>query len=73
MRPRVLLGIALIVIGGLLFAQGGTFTTREQVLEIGDLKVTAPEEHTVPTWTGGAAMLAGLGLVVVGLQRRGQS
>ena len=70
MRPLVLLGIVLIAVGGFLFYNGGSFTTQKQVLEIGDVKVTAPEEHTFPKWAGAAALLAGIAVVVVGAQGR---
>lgn len=70
MRPLVLIGIVLIAIGGVLFYQGGSFTTRKKVLEVGDVKVTAADEHSVPAWAAGAAVVVGLGLIVVGAQRR---
>jgi hypothetical protein len=73
MRPLVLIGIILIAVGGFLFYNGGTVTTRKKVLEIGDVQVTAPEDHTLPKWTAGAAVLAGIVIVVVGAQQRGRS
>jgi hypothetical protein len=72
MRPLLLVGVLLIGLGGYLLFTGGTFTTRKQILDFGDVKVTAPDEHTVPRWVAGVAVLVGLGLVVVGAQRRGQ-
>jgi hypothetical protein len=73
MRPLMLIGIVLIAIGGFLFYQGGSFTTQKKVLEIGDVKVTAPDQHSVPTWAAGIAVLAGVGLIVAGAQRRGHA
>lgn len=70
MRPLVLIGVVLIAIGGFLLYQGGTFKTREKVLEIGDVKVTADEKHAVPTWVAGLALVAGLGLVVAGAAQK---
>lgn len=70
MRPFVLIGIVLIAIGGLLLFRGGTFTTRDKILEVGDVKVTASEEHSVPTWVAGLALVVGLGLVVAGAVQR---
>ena len=73
MRPLMLIGIVLIAIGGFLFYQGGSFTTQKKVLEVGDVKVTAPEEHSVPTWAAGAAVVVGLGLIVAGAKGRGRA
>lgn len=73
MRSLLLIGIVLIGLGGVLLYQGGTFTTRKKLVEIGDVKVTAPDNHSVPTWAAGAAVVLGLGLVIAGAQRRSQS
>ena len=70
MRPLVLIGVVLIAIGGFLLYQGGSFTTREKILEVGDVKLTAPEKHAVPTWAAGLAVVVGLGLVVAGAAQR---
>jgi hypothetical protein len=64
----------LVIIGGVLFYQGGSFTTQKKLVEIGDVKVTAPDEHSIPQWAAGAAVVVGLGLVVAGAaQRRGNA
>jgi hypothetical protein len=70
MRPLVLIGVVLIAIGGFLLYQGGTFKTRDKILEVGDVKVTATDKHVVPTWVAGLAVVAGLGLVVAGAAQR---
>ena len=71
MRPLVLIGIIVTLIGGIVFYNGGNFTTRKKLVEIGDVTITGPDEHSVPKWAAGIAVLAGLGLVVAGSQRRG--
>lgn len=70
MRPLVLIGVILIAIGGFLLYQGGSFTTQKKLVEVGDVKLTAPEKHAVPTWAAGLAVVAGLGLVVAGAAQR---
>jgi hypothetical protein len=70
MRPLVLLGLLLMAIGGFVLYNGGSFTTRKKLVEVGDVKVTAPDKHAVPDWASGAVMVLGLGLVVTGIQRR---
>ena len=66
MRPNILIGIVLVVVGGILFFRGGSFTTRKEVLEVGDVKVTAPDEHSVPNWIAPVAVIAGFGLIIFG-------
>jgi hypothetical protein len=73
MRPLVLVGVILIVLGiaGLVVANI-PITERKTVLDAGPLKVTKDEEKTVPipTIAGVVAVVAGLGLVVIGRSRR---
>lgn len=73
MRPFVLIGIVLIAVGGFLFYNGGSFSTRKQVLEVGSVKVTASEEHHAPKWVAAVVALVGLGLVAAGAGRGGRS
>ena len=71
MRPNILIGIVLVVIGAFLFYRGGSFTTQKKVLEVGDVKVTAPDEHSVPNWIAPVAVIAGFGLIIFGgMQKR---
>jgi hypothetical protein len=71
MRPNLMIGIVLVVIGGILFFRGGGFTTQKEVLEVGDVKVTAPDHHSVPNWLPPLAVIGGFGLIVFGgMQKR---
>ncbi len=70
MRTQTLIGILLIGVGAYLFFAGGSFSTREDVLKIGDLRVTAQESHPVAPWVAGAAIVGGVALVVAGLRRK---
>ena len=69
MKPLMVVGIVLIVLGAIgLAVQGVTYTTRENVVDVpGIVKVTAPVEKTVPVplIAGGVALAAGLVVVVV--------
>jgi hypothetical protein len=63
------IGIGLIVIGVVaLIYQGITYTTREKVLEVGPVEVTAERRKTIPLppVLGGLALAGGIVLVVVG-------
>lgn len=69
MKLLNLVGI-LLIIGGVLALgyQGFTYTKKEQVAQLGDLKVTAETMKTVdiPPVVGGLAIVAGIVLVIVG-------
>lgn len=67
MKPIFLIGIALIVLGGAVLGyEQYSYTTKEQVLQIGPITATAEQTHTVSLppllgWlliVGGAAVLA---------------
>jgi hypothetical protein len=62
-----LVGIILVVLGVLALAyQGIRYTTQEKVIDIGPLKVTAAERHTIPLppILGGVAVAAGIALIL---------
>ena len=67
-----LLGVALIILGVVAFAyQGITYTTQEKVLDIGPLKATVEKEKTIalPPLVGGAALIGGIVLLLVGTRK----
>ena len=70
MRPTGIGGILLILLGAFILLRGGSFTTKRDVLSVGDLKVTASEQQTIPGWAGALAVVAGVGLLVVGVKKR---
>lgn len=70
MRIRTLFGAILILGGGYILARGLSYTSKEHVLDIGDVHITADERQPVPTWAGGLVAIAGLILVVSGSARR---
>jgi hypothetical protein len=69
MKPIVILGVVLIVlgIGGLIF-RSVHWTETKNVANIGPVEINSEEDHNVwiPTAAGIAAVVAGLGLVLVG-------
>ena len=72
MKPAMVVGIALIIIGIVALAYGGfSFTTSEKVAEIGPLKVEKEKTRSVPLppILGGAAVVAGVALVAMGTRR----
>ena len=69
MRLSLIAGVALIAIGAFVLINGGSFTSRRDVIKMGDLKVSAEEQHPIRPWVGGVAILAGVGLLVTGKRR----
>lgn len=68
MKSTAVLAIILIAIGIAAFAyQGITYTTRENVVDLGPLKVTADKTRTIPLppIIGGIAIIGGIGLLVM--------
>ncbi|MGD1075648.1 MAG: DUF3185 domain-containing protein [Thermodesulfovibrionales bacterium] len=68
MKPYTLIGIILIAIGIVAFAyQGVTYTTREKVVDLGPVQVTAEKTKTVPLppIVGAVALVGGIVLLVI--------
>lgn len=69
MKTHALLAVILIVTGVVAFVyQGITYTTREKVVDLGPLQMTAEKTRTIPLppIIGGIALLAGIVLLVKG-------
>ncbi len=69
MKTYTLTGIILIVIGIVAFAyQGITYTTREKVVDIGTIQVTADKTRKLPLppIVGAVALVGGIVLLVMG-------
>lgn len=72
MKPVLLVGVVLIVIGVLaLVYQGITYTTREKVIDLGPIQASVDKKKTIPLppVLGALALAAGVVLVVVGNKR----
>ena len=72
MKPILLAGIALIVLGVIALAYNRiTYTTREKIVEIGPLVATAEREKSIPLppLLGGVALVAGVGLIAVAYKK----
>ncbi len=72
MRLRIIIAIVLIVLGVAALAyQGITYTTREKVVDIGPIQMTAEKSKTIPLppILGGLALAGGIVLLVVGYRK----
>jgi hypothetical protein len=72
MKTTTVFAIILIVVGVLALAyQGFTYTTREKVVDIGPVHVTAEKTKTLPLppILGVIAVVGGLALLIVGRKK----
>jgi hypothetical protein len=68
------IAIVLIILGVLILGyQGFTYVTTEKVADVGPVQVTAQREKTVwiPPVIGGAAVVAGVAMLLLGSRRSG--
>ena len=73
MKPYTLIGILLIVVAIAAFVyQGISYTTREKVVDIGPLHMTAEKTRTLPLppIAGAIALAGGVVLLVLGSRKR---
>jgi len=72
MKAISIIGLILIILGVIALAsQGITYTKTEKVLDIGPIQATQTHKKTIPISpiAGGAAVAAGVVLVIVGAKR----
>lgn len=72
MKPAVIIGIVLILLGIVALSYNRiTYTTKEKIAEIGPLQATAEKEKSIPLppMLGGLALVAGVGLIAVGYKK----
>jgi membrane-bound ClpP family serine protease len=72
MKTTIILGIMLIVLGVVAFGyQGITYTTKEKVVDLGPLQMTAEKTKTLPLppIVGAIALVGGIVLLVMGRKK----
>ena len=70
MRLCMIAGFGLIVAGLFVLVRGGSFTSRQEVLKVGDVSVTAEEKRPIEAWIAGLAVVGGIVLVVAEARRK---
>jgi hypothetical protein len=71
-KPKIIFAIILVVLGiGALAYQGITYTTREKVVDLGPIQVTAERTRTfpLPPILGAIALVGGIVLLVMGSRK----
>ncbi|HEX5550938.1 MAG TPA: hypothetical protein VFX36_08900 [Nitrospira sp.] len=72
MNTATNLGVALIVLGIVAMVyQGISYTTRENVIDLGPLQATVDKKQTIPLppLVGGLALAGGIALLIVGAKK----
>jgi uncharacterized membrane protein len=75
MKPIILIGIVLVVLGALALAyQGVSYTRQEKVLDVGPIHATAEkyERIPLPPILGGVVLVGGIALLVFGARQKSQ-
>jgi hypothetical protein len=69
MRALQILG-AILILGGLfVLIKSPSYSSDKSVLKIGDVEAKVSQEHAIPPWVGGAGVVAGVILIVVGARK----
>jgi hypothetical protein len=72
MKPAMIIGLILIVLGIVAFAYKGiTYTTREKIIDIGSIEASVDTKKTIPLSPilGGISIAGGIALVFIGRKK----
>jgi drug/metabolite transporter (DMT)-like permease len=69
MRIMQIVGIILIAGGLFVLIKTPSYTSDKSVFKIGDVEAKVAQEHAIPPWIGGAALAAGVLLIVTGARK----
>jgi drug/metabolite transporter (DMT)-like permease len=70
MRAVQILGAILIAGGLYVLIRSPSYSSDKSLFKVGEVEAKVQVSHDIPPWVGGAALAAGVLLVVVGLRRR---
>ena len=70
MKPWVIVGIVVAVLGAVVLATGISYPSNRSTVRVGGLSASVQEHRSVPTWIGAAAIVGGALIVVGGLRGR---
>lgn len=70
MRTSLIAGLVILALGAFVLLRGASFTSKRDVLKVGDVKVTANEQQSIPPWVGWAAVIAGVAIIGAGARQR---
>jgi hypothetical protein len=66
----ILVGIALVLIGGYILARGLTYTAQKHEVGFAGIHASVEEKKSVPPWVGVVLAAGGVVLVATSVRRR---
>ena len=69
MRVVQIIGAILIAGGLFVLIKSPSYTSEKSVFKVGDVEAKVAQDHAIPPWIGGAAVAAGIVLIVVGARK----
>jgi drug/metabolite transporter (DMT)-like permease len=70
MKPQLIVGILVMVLGAFIVFRGLNYGSQQSVIQVGDMRASVQAQRTIPTWVGGVALVGGALLVGAGMRRR---
>lgn len=69
MRVLQIVGAILIAGGLFILIKTPSYSSEKSVFKIGDVEAKVAQEQAIPPWVGGAALAAGVVLIVAGARK----
>ena len=69
MRILQIVGAILIAGGLFVLIKAPSYSSEKSVFKIGDVEAKVAQEHAISPWAGGAALAAGVVLIVVSARK----
>ncbi len=69
MRNLQIVGAILIAGGLFVLIRAPSYSSEKSVFKIGDVEAKVSQEHVISPWLGGAAVVAGVVLIVAGVRK----
>jgi hypothetical protein len=61
---------AILILGGLfVLIKSPSYSSDKSVLKIGSVEAKVSQQQSIPPWVGGAAVVAGVVLIVIGARK----
>ena len=70
MRVATIVGIVLILVGGFILVNGFSYTSERSTVQLGPIHASVEEKKALPEWVGGALLIGGIVLLIVGFRGR---
>jgi len=69
MKPQLIAGILLAVVGAFILLRGLNYGSQRSVIRVGEFQTSVEERRAIPPWVGVVAIVGGLLLVGAGAKR----